>query len=256
MRITHCPACGCEKHLPYPHPLYRICFNCNSLYQFVGIKNISDYYDEIVPDFSHQKGSYRIYLRIMKKFLDLGYYNLIDIGSGDGTFLDVATPFVFQAYALDVSPIAQTILSDKGYLLTKPIKNITPKIITALQVIEHIKNPQVFINNLHLSNHDWLVLTSPAPDSPTAKRLHPTGDWRSLSPSHHLCLYSKQGLEILADTCNLSLVHYEYTWSGCHGLIDNTKNNIINFIKWSIKKLLGLPNPLPFFYGKTLSLPY
>jgi hypothetical protein len=250
MNISLCPACGCKESIFYPHPLYRRCHECASLYQSSGIEKIEDYYDGRVPDFSSQIGSYRTYLRIMRDYIKLESYNLVDIGSGDGTFLDIAKPFVQTVAALDVSPTAKAILAGKGYLIDEPLSTLSPKIVTAWQVIEHVHDPRMFIRDLHIEEPDWLVITSPAPDSPTAQRLHSTGHWRSLSPSHHLCLFSKQGLDKLAFNCNLTLIHFEYTWSACHGTMDNFRKNALQYIKWPIKRLIGRKDLFPVYYGK------
>jgi hypothetical protein len=182
--------------------------------------------------------------------MQLGHYDLVDVGAGDGTFLDVAKPLVRNISALEMSENAKKILSQKGYLLTQPLECITPKIVTAFQVIEHLKEPRTFIKDLHISDKDWFVFTSPSPESPTALRLHSTGRWQSLSPSHHLCLYSKRGLERIAYDCGLELVHFDYVFSGCHGAIDNFFKNIKKFAKWPIKKMAGRRDPLPNYFGK------
>jgi hypothetical protein len=250
MDVYCCPACCCEKYIPYPHRLYRRCDKCGSLYQFSEIEKIEDYYSGRMPDFNYQAGSYRIYLRIMRRHIEIESYHLVDIGAGDGTFLDIAKPFVRQVLAREASPTARFVLAEKGYLSTISLSRVNPKIVTAWQVIEHVQDPRAFIADLHIGKRDWLVITSPAPDAPTAQRFHSTGRWRSLSPSHHLCLYSKEGLERLATDCNLSLTHYEYTWSGCHGAFDNLRKYILRYVKWAIKRVLGEELLPPMFYGK------
>jgi len=250
MDIHNCPACEDDRYAHYPHPMYHRCCKCDSLYQYTGIEQIADCYDGPNLDFSNQTGSYRIYLRIMKKFIKLEAYNLIDIGAGDGVFLDLAKPFVQQVMGYDASPVANACLAKKGYLTDRHLATVSPKIVTALQVIEHVQYPRIFINKLHIEETDWLVITSPAPDALTAQRLHSTGRWRSLSPSHHLCLYSRRGLDKLAADCNLILVHFEYTWSACHGFFDNIYKNILRYLKWPIKKMIGRKDPFPEFYGK------
>lgn len=250
MNINLCPACRCEKYLLYPHPLYRRCCECNSLYQFTGIDTINDYYNDRTPNFTHQAGSYRIYLNIMRKYIDLKAYDLIDIGSGDGTFLDIAKTYVRQVKGTDISQIAMKILESKDYLTNGQLINMSPKIVTAFQVIEHVQDPRIFIKDLQINNSDWLILTSPATDSPTAMRCHSTGEWRSLSPSHHLCLFSRKGLEILINDCDLTIIHYEYTLSACNGLMDSIWKNIIQYFKWPIKKLIGRRDAFPKYYGK------
>jgi hypothetical protein len=250
MECKQCPACGSDNYVLYPHPVYRRCAECYSLYQYTDIDIIKDYYEDRQPNFTNQTGSYRTYLRIMEKFIELERYRLVDVGAGDGLFLDLAKAFVGQAMGFDASPTAMVLLKNKGYWIDKLEDVLSPKIITAFQVIEHVQDPRLFINNLCIRKDDWLVLTSPAADSPTATRCHSTGRWRSLSPSHHLCLFSRRGLEKLAIDCDLALVHFEYTWSGCHGLIDNFRKNVLVHLKWPLKRLIGRKDPYPIFYGR------
>ncbi len=186
----------------------------------------------------------------MQQFIETESFTLVDSGAGDGTFLDVARPSFRQAFGTDISPTAKRILTNKGYLLNRPLSQFSPKVVTALQVIEHISNPREFISDLQLKPADWLVVTSPAPDSPTAQRFHRKGEWRSLSPSHHLCLFSRSGLERLAADCGLNLVHIEYTYSGCHGAVDNIYRTILAHLKYPIKRAIGRKDPFPVFYGK------
>jgi 2-polyprenyl-3-methyl-5-hydroxy-6-metoxy-1,4-benzoquinol methylase len=146
MDVRNCPACGSYRYISYPHPVYRRCHDCNSLYQFTGIEEIIDYYDGKTPDFSNQTGSYRNYLRIMQEFIKFETYKLIDIGAGDGTFLDIAKPLFQQVMGLDTSPTAKSYLEEKGFLLDQHLADLSPKIITAWQVIEHVQDPRQFIN--------------------------------------------------------------------------------------------------------------
>jgi hypothetical protein len=250
--IKCCPACGRKDFTHYPHQLYRECRSCGSLYQYKEIKKIQDYYEKQVIDYGYQIGSYRSYLKIIRRFINHDKYKtLIDIGAGDGTFLDEAKKYFKIICGFDTSQMASKILTQKGYFIDRQgLGAITPKVITALQVIEHVPDPVAFINHLGLKADDLLVVTSPAVDSPSACRQHHTGKWRSLSPSHHLCLFTRKGLEEVAVRCDLDLINYEYVYSGCHGAVNNLCKHIFMYLKWPIKRLIGRKDSFPLFSGK------
>ena len=251
-KVKTCPACGSAQSLPYSHPLYRACAACGSLYQTHDIKPVDDYYDHEPISFTHQVGSYKQYLDILKAHIpNLNTYTVVDVGGGDGTFLDVVKSSFSQAKGTDLSPTAKDVLQQKNYW-TEPgsVATYTPKVATAFQVIEHVPDPRSFITAMGLKKGDWLVLTCPGADSADAKAMAHTGRWRNLSPSHHLCLYTRQGLQQVANDTGLELVLHAPVWAACHGAIDNAWRHLKQYIKWPVKRLIGRKDPFPHFYGR------
>jgi hypothetical protein len=247
-----CTACKSSKLGFYSHPLYKRCANCGSIIQTENIFAIKDYYKNRRMDFSHQRGSYKTYLEIISKHIDCKKYFLIDIGAGDDTFLSEALKFPFKnIYGYDISPTAIKYLREKNYYCDiSKIRMLKPKVVTAFQVLEHLHSPREFLNSFGFRKGDIIVLTSPGVDSPTAQKKHKNGNWISLSPSHHLCLYSKKGISILLSDCGFSLLYYNYIWAACHGTLDNLKKYFITLMKWAIKIILGRQNKFPSFYWK------
>jgi hypothetical protein len=117
-------------------------------------------------------------------------------------------------------------------------------------VIEHILEPREFINSFKMTTGDYLVLSSPAVDSFTAQKHHVKGDWKSLSPSHHICLYSKKAITEILEECGFVIIYYGHVWSACHGAIDALKNYILSIVKWPIKKIIKRQAPFPVLYWK------
>jgi hypothetical protein len=247
-----CIACGSNKLAKYPHPLYKRCLNCGSIVQTKDICEISDYYEKTVLSFTHQRGSYKSYLSTIVNGIDISNYYLIDVGAGDGTFVLESRQHSFRnVFGYDISPSAVKYLKEKNlYINLDEIKSLKPKIITAFQVIEHLGDPDSFLRSLDFRTDDILVLTAPGVDSPTAQKHHKTGDWISLSPSHHLCLYSKKGIFNLLYNNNFSVMYYDYVWSACHGAIDNAMKYLIKITTCTIKNIIGRCTRYPSFYWK------
>jgi hypothetical protein len=130
------------------------------------------------------------------------------------------------------------------------IQKLRPKIITAFQVIEHQSDPQAFLQKFECKEGDFLVLTSPGVDASSAKKMHSSGKWKSLSPSHHLCLYSEKGMAHLLENSGFRIISYEYVWSACHGAIDNFKKYLKKILYYILKKVLGRKADFPSFYWK------
>ncbi len=248
--VTTCPACGSHSRMPHAHTLYQVCTDCGSVYQHTGRTNVDDYYHHQPIDFSFQRGSYRQYLAWLKAHHTLrGTETLIDVGAGDGTFLDTAAPLFATRKGVESSAIAREVLARKGYLAELDVLKATrPKVVTAFQVIEHVDDPVAFLKNLHLGPGDVALLTSPAVDSRTAHR--EKGRWRNLSPSHHLALFSRKGLEAACARAGLEVATYDFAWAACHGGWDNLRLHVLQWLKWPIKRLIGRKDRFPPYHGR------
>lgn len=197
---ANCPICNSLNSKALDHPLYKQCLACSGIYQFKEITPIDDYYKHIdrVPNFSHQVGSYKNYINIIKRVIKPeARFTLVDIGAGDGTFLQLCREKLDlkNYYAVEESKTALNVLKEKHIEATKRLNEIANKIVVCLQVIEHIDKPISFLESLFLQQGDYIVMTSPSVDSKYFARYGRY--WRSFSPSHHLVLYSKQSLELL-----------------------------------------------------------
>ena len=94
MMIFHnrCPLCDSVDIKDTAHPLYSECFHCGLVFQYQDIRPVKDYYEElgILPDYRAQRSSYQSYLSIVQEHISiLEGVSVIDIGGGDGTFLEV-----------------------------------------------------------------------------------------------------------------------------------------------------------------------
>ena len=252
-----CPICASPSHTPTAHPDYRRCGDCGSFYQSSPVFQIADYYAEIeeVPDFRRQSGSYRNYIKRISSVLgDLRRHYLVDVGGGDGLFALMAQDLlrVRDVAVVESSATAQESLRKKGVTVLEfdQIATLDTKVVTALQVIEHIADPKEFLLSLGLSKGDSLVLTSPSTDTIYCRMYGKC--WRSYSPSHHLILYSRRGIEILLESAGLELVHYEHCVSGAHSRLDELVRFGARVALWPIRRWgSAKQGRIQLFHGKS-----
>jgi hypothetical protein len=179
---------------------------------------------------------------------------VIDVGTGDGSFLEVSKKIFKKSkhLAVESSEIAQPILSAKDIRVIpfEQISDWNKKLVCMFQVLEHIADPVTFIKALNIENHDLLLLTTPSTDSPYYKRHG--ASWKSFSPSHHLVLYNRASLLALANECGLNLLHFQHCYSGnrLNGLIGSYKFYVARLAVHFVKLLLGRESSPPQYVGK------
>ena len=128
--------------------------------------------------------------------------------------------------------------------------HLSPKLIFAFQVIEHISEPISFMKSFHLQRGEVVVFSSPATDSVFYNRNG--SDWKSFSPSHHLILYNRKSLFYLFERSGIKLVSYDYCFSGSS--VFNTPTAIVkhlnNLFIWIVRVLIkGYKSP-PKYHGR------
>lgn len=257
LAIQPCPICDCRSNSTVAHPQYRQCSACGSVFQVSCASPSTDYYAEIdqAPDFSRQSGSYRSYLKRMAScFGDVSEFSLIDVGGGDGLFAQMAkTALSIKTIAVsETSEIARAKLKEQGVPIIEnsDIAGVKRKIVVALQVLEHIENPEAFISSFGFRSGDYLVLTSPSVDTLYFRRYGKR--WRSYAPNHHLILYSRKGLTLLLERFGIRILHYEHCVSGVHHQFDELIRFGARVLLWPIRRL---KNPkfsqIQLFHGKS-----
>lgn len=254
--VFTCPICGAFESHEVAHPDYRQCGACCSVYQTRKTQAVDDYYANIneSPDFRGQRGSYAHYLRRLgAQLTDAENFSLIDIGGGDGLFAEMAkAAFGLRNIAVvEASETSRSVLRARNIpvVTTKDIKSKDRKIVSALQVIEHAPDPLEFIRSFHLQPDDYVLLTSPSVDTPYFRYYGKY--WRSYSPSHHLVLYSRKGLEYLFERNDIELLHYEHCVSGVHNQFDELLRFCARVALWPVRRM---KNPkyqrIQLFHGR------
>ena len=139
---------------------------------------------------------------------------IIDIGCGYGYLVWALRYLGHATVGFEVSDTAVEFAkktfgdffynADKSYLSTKP------DIITALEVIEHVEYPLLFIEKClsMLNEQGTLILSTPNLEYYTISNA--SRPWATEEPPVHLQLFSRKTFEYIAEKLNLSLEFTEF----------------------------------------------
>lgn len=146
----------------------------------------------------------------LKKVLDRQYRHLprlpggggilLDVGCGDGSFLNLARTCGWDVVGLDPDPKAAANAAQQGLTVYKGgIEHFDGKsdlfdVITLNHVIEHVHDPVAVLKTCHtlLKPGGQLWLATPNIDSFGHARFHK--NWRGLETPRHLVLFNRQSL--------------------------------------------------------------
>lgn len=191
---------------------YYGCQACNTLFQhpMPAADVMAKYVDE-----EYATGAYQDYVRARNlKMLTFrsrarqilarsGRGRLLDVGAACGYFVEAALEVGYDAYGLEISPVAisaavETVRprmkqGDVNHLVGQ---QETPfDVMTAFDIIEHVFDPMAFLESLTplIRPGGLLVLTTP--DTGHALRYVMRKHWPMLQPLQHTVLFSRRSLE-------------------------------------------------------------
>lgn len=136
--------------------------------------------------------------------------SLLEIGCGKGFFLEKVSN-VYQTLGIEINGKAIDICRQKKLnVCSQTLEEITTQFnaIVSFEVLEHIPNPQNFLEKVCklLSPEGTLILAVPNPSSYLKEFDHVLLDM----PPHHSTKWSKKAIEYLAIKYNLELVSISY----------------------------------------------
>ncbi|WP_178087694.1 class I SAM-dependent methyltransferase [Methylacidimicrobium cyclopophantes] len=146
---------------------------------------------------------------------------LLDVGCGDGSFLERMRTLGWEGEGLEPDPISAEQARRRGF----PIRSSTLEeaafppeaydAITMSHVLEHLPDPSTVLVRLRaaLKRGGLLVSISPNPVGSLARRFG--GAWRGLEPPRHLVLPSPAGCAILCRKAELEARVFT-CWSESH----------------------------------------
>jgi 2-polyprenyl-3-methyl-5-hydroxy-6-metoxy-1,4-benzoquinol methylase len=143
--------------------------------------------------------------------------NIIDVGCGDGYFLDEAKKRGWNVYGTEYMDSKVAFCRQKGISMAQGIlnpNNYTPDffdVIASIEVIEHINNANEEIKNFNrILRHGGIVyLTTPHYNSLSRYVFH--GKWNVISYPSHLSFYTKKPLKKLFESSGFALVRFATT---------------------------------------------
>lgn len=154
-------------------------------------------------DVSHSryfiKDAQRAALSLLPFFAQLGT-PVLDIGCGQGWFLDALSAAGYDPYGLDVATEPIELIRSKGISATvgtvdaMPVDWPLPSAVTVFEVIEHLPDPASFVAKLRREFPDSAVLSS-VPSAERWTMLFGREDWDY--PPNHLTRWSPRSLRKL-----------------------------------------------------------
>lgn len=141
-----------------------------------------------------------------------------DIGCGCGAFLDYINGVASKVIAIEPSEYYRNIMDKKGFYTYSYATNAMEKwgekidIITSFDVIEHVKNPQIFLNECRelLIDGGGAIIGTPT-DAPIMRTLlGEIYERKLLFSTQHLWIFSEESLRKIAKKAGFSYIEIKY----------------------------------------------
>lgn len=149
--------------------------------------------------------------------------SILDIGCGDGKFLEKLNPIKFEKFGLEINSRAVEKCRKKNILMfDKPLTSLDFKnkkfdVVTLWHSLEHMENPLETFQKIKkvLSENGVLVLQTPNTKSLGFR--FGRENWFHLDSPRHLFLYTEKAIDILCQKTGFKLVKsisefYDYPW--------------------------------------------
>lgn len=154
---------------------------------------------------------------------------ILDVGAGNGFFIQEAIESGWQGFATEYTPEAVTLCRAKGAtahqgdLDTAPFAEGSFDIITAFEVLEHVLNPLELMRNVArlLRPNGMFYLTTPNFNSISRHILGP--QWHVIEYPEHLFYFTPKTLRNMAKRAGLAV-----EWSKTDGLISRLIRPVIH----------------------------
>jgi 2-polyprenyl-3-methyl-5-hydroxy-6-metoxy-1,4-benzoquinol methylase len=207
---------------------YYFCTKCSVGFLFdVSEKNLSSNYDEEYNEYEDSENVTN--KNFLSKILDLLYIprreyikkfatsfdSILDVGCGNGSFLDSVSDLFREFYASEFNEFAFKKAKQKvpGIInVGNDLSQLKGKIavITLWHVLEHIPNPQEFLEKLknHMDSESRMIFEVPNSDSLNFKIFKRNYNWISLP--EHVFFYNKKSIKYLLDNLDMEIMDITY----------------------------------------------
>lgn len=204
------------------------CEECKAIWHDPILSNKEYYesqeYRESLEGTSEEVDFYRLHDKeSADKFLYTGtsiFRNKVvaDLGCGCGAFLDYISGVAKEVIAIEPSAKYRKIMDRKGFRtfsyadVAKDEYAGKIDVITSFDVIEHVENPQVFLQDVYtlLGSGGKTVIGTPT-DAPVMRRLLGKDyEKKLLYSTQHLWVLSKQNLMMMAEKCGFKKIEIKY----------------------------------------------
>jgi 2-polyprenyl-3-methyl-5-hydroxy-6-metoxy-1,4-benzoquinol methylase len=138
-------------------------------------------------------------------------FNLLDVGAANGFFVELCTKRGINAEGIEISQNAVEWAKSLGRNVTNStLENFSPpgkfRVITLLDVLEHIHNPIEFLSaaSLNLEDNGFLLINVPNEGSMSAKLAGK--NWHALLPPEHWFYFNKKSLRLLLENSGFEVI--------------------------------------------------
>ena len=202
-------ACGSVTTESAVH-LYR-CASCGFRFHDPSLAGSAEFYEELM--------STRSYPGVTPEFafaLDFanrnGLKRVLDIGGGEGHFLDLARNSGMETAGVELNRNASKTAADKGHrMFNKRMEEITPEeldggtdMLTLFQVVEHVPSPVSFVVDAArlVRPGGYMVIAVPSERRMLGLLHYDPANW----PPHHISRWRAKDLYRLGQRTDLSLI--------------------------------------------------
>ena len=239
---TRCLNLGITKNLNPKRELF-LCSQCGSIMPnpTPSPKDLLEYYTSYADIDKCYVNSYtwknRKSYKVISQICSLvGNGSILDIGCADGQLLHML-PSSFKKIGIDISENACRIAEKRGLsIFCTTLKNadITEKfdIILALDLIEHVQNPQETLKIISdlLKPGGYIIIETGNAASLTANILR--DDWSYTAVYGHICVFTPSNLSKIAHKVNIKKVMIKKGW---HSLPTIKTALFRNFLAYSFR---------------------
>ena len=204
--FSNCPICGSSAFVDLKGYTQHFLSQCNTC-DFVFAKKIPSN-EELIAHYETYPRSNSISAITIKRYHELldklepyrKTNNLIDVGCGDGFFLETAKKRNWNVYGTEYTDIAIKICSEKGISMKQG--KLNPKdypegffdVITSFEVIEHINNPMEELQNFSSILRSGGAVYVTTPNFNSASRYYLGNKWNVIEYPEHLSYYTQNTL--------------------------------------------------------------
>ncbi len=137
---------------------------------------------------------------------------LLDVGCGDGAFLEAAEAAGWRVTGIDFDFKAVEVARRRGVdVICGDLDVLNEKsgryeYITCSHVIEHVHNPAQWLNQMHRLLASQGTLWLQTPNLASVGHRYFGSNWRGLEPPRHLCLFTPKSFDKLMQTTGFKCV--------------------------------------------------
>jgi len=195
--------------------------------------------DEYYKTYAYENNYYspitkQRYIELLEQFEKYRKTNrILDVGCGNGFFLDVAKEQGWEVYGTEYSEKAIEILKEKGIKSYKGELNIDDfkeemfDVITSFEVVEHINNPVEEIQKIKYFLRKGGVLYITTPNFNSISRYLLKENWNIIGYPEHLTYYTAKTLTGLLRKNNLIKVFVKTTGFSFSRFKQSRSSNIV-----------------------------